>query len=84
MYFAADYNGDTVDKVLAVNGRVFDRDANNEAACNTVQFGSDGVLITSTVYIDGTLTNINQCGGRRTVSYSCLWSERDFELGSKS
>ena len=85
MYFSANYNGDPVDKVLAVNGRVYNRTLNNEAACTVTQLGADKILIQSKVYTEGTTSHENGCGGRRTVNIRPLlrWrSQSSVTLGA--
>lgn len=67
MYIA--FNGDPVDKFLALSGDTFVRNpdgSTNEVDCQyTGTLASDGgILVTSTVYYDGK-TGINVCGGRK-------------------
>lgn len=69
MVFLADYNGDPVDKVLAISGRVYDRTNNNEAPCTiTTRSSPDKIMITSKLYTDNSQNHVNPCGARQTVS----------------
>ena len=67
MVFLADYNGDPVDKVLPLTERIYNRETNNEAACDITYQTSENIEITSVIYTDGSKADYNLCGGRKTV-----------------